>query len=410
MSSEPESSVVTVQRQSQPESPPRLLYAGEVDVQAYCHGSLLLYRLLQDYPKDRLHILETSPGGSEKERRIPGVAYEHLPLPGRFLFHNRFTRLYAGLLPQASSQLGRELCDRLCSLPWDALITVAHGHSWIPGFDLAVKLGRPVHLVVHDDWPRYTASSRLMQRRLDVEFARRYRSATSRLCVSPHMEKEYRRRYHAPGKVLYPARGEGALMRGETPRASSGKLTNPVVAFAGTIATEGLEQVLQLCARALRSLNGRLLIYGPTTEEHLSRHGLEEPNLEVRGLIPPDQMVDELSREADVLFLPMSFAPADRDMIQINFPSKLTDYTATGLPVLICAPPHSSAVQWEHDFPGCAAVVDHADEPALTQALRRLCDEPEWRSALAARARQVGNECFDPRQAQHVLHEALAAA
>ncbi len=41
-----------------PESHPRLVYAGDVPVEASFHGSALLYRLLADWPADRLMIIE----------------------------------------------------------------------------------------------------------------------------------------------------------------------------------------------------------------------------------------------------------------------------------------------------------------------------------------------------------------
>ena len=55
--------------------------------------------------------------------------------------------------------------------------------------------------------------------------------------------------------------------------------------------------------------------------------------------------------------------------MKISFPSKLTDYTATGLPLLIHAPAYSSAVRWaraEHDV---AEIVDEPGEAPLRAAI-----------------------------------------
>ena len=53
-----------------PEGPlPRLLYLGDVPVEASYHGSALIYRLLQHYPVDRLMIIESNlfrPGTSPR--------------------------------------------------------------------------------------------------------------------------------------------------------------------------------------------------------------------------------------------------------------------------------------------------------------------------------------------------------
>ena len=63
------------------QSLPRLLYIGDVPVEASYHGSALLYRLLEDYPKERLKIVEAGVQLSRPERRLAGVAYEDRRLP-----------------------------------------------------------------------------------------------------------------------------------------------------------------------------------------------------------------------------------------------------------------------------------------------------------------------------------------
>ena len=47
---------------------PRLLYLGDVPVEASYHGSALLYRLLQAYPAERLTIIEAGIVRDEAER------------------------------------------------------------------------------------------------------------------------------------------------------------------------------------------------------------------------------------------------------------------------------------------------------------------------------------------------------
>src|SRR4051812_48302616 len=39
---------------------PRLLYVGDVPVEASYHGSALLHRLLSDYPHEKLTVIETA--------------------------------------------------------------------------------------------------------------------------------------------------------------------------------------------------------------------------------------------------------------------------------------------------------------------------------------------------------------
>jgi hypothetical protein len=118
-------------------------------------------------------------------------------------------------------------------------------------------------------------------------------------------------------------------------------------------------------------------------------------------------MIKRCRSEADVLFVPMSFAKADKANVEISFPSKLTDYTAMGLPLLIHAPAYSSVVRWALENPGVAEVVDTEDTGRLAEALKSLARNPEHRTRLAAEALAVGNRLFSHAAAVARFHGAL---
>ena len=68
---------------------PRLLYVGDVPVEASYHGSALLHRLLSDYPHDRLTIIETATE-SDPDRRLPTVNYISHPIGKARWLNTRF--------------------------------------------------------------------------------------------------------------------------------------------------------------------------------------------------------------------------------------------------------------------------------------------------------------------------------
>jgi hypothetical protein len=68
---------------------PRLLYVGDVPVEASYHGSALLYRLLANYPPDRLTVIETG-APSLPSRRLPAVNYLSQPLARQRWLNTRF--------------------------------------------------------------------------------------------------------------------------------------------------------------------------------------------------------------------------------------------------------------------------------------------------------------------------------
>jgi glycosyltransferase involved in cell wall biosynthesis len=139
-------------------------------------------------------------------------------------------------------------------------------------------------------------------------------------------------------------------------------------------------------------VNGRLLIFGPLTTESAQQVGLNDPNTKICGLLTSDELLARLREEADALFVPMSFAASDRNNMELAFPSKLADCTATGLPLLIYGPAYCSAVTWARENPGVAEVVE--SEAALGDAVTSLAQHPEHRLALGTKALEVGRQYF----------------
>src|SRR6185369_2166000 len=68
---------------------PRLLYVGDVPVEASYHGSALLHRLLSDYPHDRLTVIETATA-SDASRRLPKINYISHPIGKARWLNTRF--------------------------------------------------------------------------------------------------------------------------------------------------------------------------------------------------------------------------------------------------------------------------------------------------------------------------------
>ena len=389
-----------------PEDPlPRLLYLGDVPIEASYHGSALIYRLLQRYPADRLMIVESNLFRPGTDRRLPGVRHATITIGRRRLLQTRFHHWYSRWLLLRAASRTSQLNDLLDGFAPDAVLTVAHGYSWVTAARYADQIGIPLHLIVHDDWPRIVAA----QSKVEREFSRIYRQAASRLCVSPFMAEEYEKRYGVAGTVLLPARAPNtATFNGFAQRLQESH-AGPVFAFAGTLNSPGYGKLLIDLAAHLARHHGTLRLYGPLTTAQAQASGLTGANVRVEGLLPPAQLLERLRAEADVLFVPMSFADADRWNMRMSFPSKLTDYTAVGLPLLICGPADCSAVRWAQANPGVAEVVASDDAAAIGLAVDRLCGDRDLRIALARTAQAVGRRDFSAEHAEAILHAALVA-
>jgi hypothetical protein len=377
-----------------------LLYVGDVPVESTYHGSALLHRLLAGYPAGKLTILETG-APSQPNRRLTNAKYEACRLDySRWLktrFHPFAMAWFSHLAPRALAAL--------TGVEFDSVLTVAHGFGWLAAARLAEERSTPLHLMIHDDWPRVAKMPVGFRAWLDGKFAAVYRQAKTRMCVSPSMQRDYEKRYGETADVLYPSRALDLPQFTAPPERLSENDHQFTIAFAGTINSPGYTQTLIALHDALAAVNGRLLLFGPLTPEQARQTGLDLPNITVCGLLNWPELMTRLRDEADALFVPMSFDQADRSNMEMAFPSKLADGTAVGLPLLIYGPAYCSAVRWAKENPGVAGVVEAREQ--LGKVVQRLAGDPSHRQALGKRALEVGQEYFAHEKVQAVFNRAL---
>ena len=131
---------------------PRLLYIGDVPVESSLHGSALIYRLLQNYPPEKLRIIEGSTRNSLPERRLKGVPYGSVPVGWRRPLSTRFYR-WAHLTYTVGAAFRIGAVERLLDgFQPEAVLTVSHDFLWVTAAGYARRHGLPLHLICHDDW------------------------------------------------------------------------------------------------------------------------------------------------------------------------------------------------------------------------------------------------------------------
>ncbi|MBC8002842.1 MAG: hypothetical protein H7X97_09675 [Opitutaceae bacterium] len=389
---------------------PRLLYLGNVPPERSFHGSILLYRLLEHYPADKLLVIEGNLFPSRADRRLPGVRYETLREGSRRLYCTRFARLYRTWLTATAASRADQLQGLVRDFKPEAVLTIPYYFSWITAAHFASQNRLPLHLIVHDEYvdaPFVLESYKPRLRRL---FGETYRNAATRLCVSPYMALEYEQKYGAAGNVLYPGRAADAEVFSTLPEKllQSRDMAELSVAFGGTTGSAGGIRVLAQVAQALQSVKGILKIFGPIDPDRARASGLNASNIQFKGSLNPESFKQALREEADVLLVPMNFSPDDAANARLSFPSKLADYTAVGLPLLIVGPPYCSGVRWAEDNAPVAELVTREDIGDIKAALQRLgCRE--HRIALAHAAMQKGNEFFGHKSVEKAFHGYLQA-
>ena len=375
---------------------PRLLYIGDVPIESTVAGSLFLYRLLKDYPVDSLCIVEGNIiTTSQPEKRLPDVTYQTLSVGYERLLRSRFVFLYTSYLFLTAKWKSHQFTNLVKTFQPEAILTVAHGLSWITAAELAKKHNLPLHLIVHDEWTSSTAVVSQLKNTIEKVFGDIYRQANSRLCVSPYMQELYQKQYGVKGCVLYPFRGKDVLVFEQPPDRLLKSSTSLVFAYAGSISSTAYANSLVSLGQVLEKTGHRLVIYSPLSQELINQIGLNQPNITTHSLIPDyKKFIRTLHEEVDILFVPMSFEGEHRPNMEISFPSKLADYTAIGLPLLVWGPAYCSAVRWVKENPGVAEVVENQEMTALAHSMKKLTESPEYRYTLATNALTMGFNYF----------------
>jgi glycosyltransferase involved in cell wall biosynthesis len=382
-----------------------MLYVGDVPVEASYHGSALLYRMLSNYAADRLTIVETATQ-SEPNRRLPNISYLAYPIAKSRWLNTRLHPYAVAWYTEVAAQVGPRIAETVNGFGFESVLTVAHGFGWQAAASIAQKRRVPLHLIIHDDWPRAADVAPGWRKWLDDRFARVYRQAQSRLCVSPAMTRDYEKRYGGPAEVIYPSRAVGCPDYDEPPAHLNLNDRPFTVAFAGTINSDGYIQALLALQNSLKQIDGKLLIFGPLTTAAAHEAGLNDPNTQICGLLNSSDLLARLREQAHALFVPMSFNPSDRPNMETAFPSKLADYTAAGLPLVIYGPPYCSAVTWAHENSGVAEVIE--SETNLEHAIQRLAIDTDLRITLGKRALEVGRQYFSHTRAQEMFYQSLS--
>ena len=193
---------------------------------------------------------------------------------------------------------------------------------------------------------------------------------------------------------MYPSRAVDVPLFDNPPQIRDLKNKRFVVAYAGSINIQGYVDALVSLSLILERISGKLIIYSNLSKKDIIRTGLNKGNIDIRAIIPFKELIYILRQEVDVLFVPMTFEPYLKIHMELSFPSKLTDYTATGLPLLIWGPSYCSAIRWAKENPGVAEVVDNQEITSLADSIKKLAESPEYRYKLATNALKMGFNYF----------------
>jgi hypothetical protein len=135
---------------------------------------------------------------------------------------------------------------------------------------------------------------------------------------------------------------------------------------------------------------------------------IDEPGVEYAGTHGLDELWSQVQADCDMVILPYCGPEHGHEKLyRTHFPSKLPEYLALGMPVLISGPSYATGVQWGVDHPK-ACVVVHWDSPGeWDPTLRRLAEDQDYRCALAQGAVAAANGELAPERIEFLFKSRL---
>jgi glycosyltransferase involved in cell wall biosynthesis len=353
--------------------------------------AMMLHRLLRAVsPADYCLISREDYSNIESEGdavRLP-ARYYYLPPEFQFKTPNRFdfrrVRELVNILIQVF-QRARRVVQLVKQEKCGAIMACSGDVVDIPAGYLASRWARlPFYVYLFDDylyqWTR--TLHRFFVRRAE---AIALKSAAAIIVPNEFLRDEYHRRYGVDSIVIHNPYEPRDTDETAKPLDQSTGHEEVSIVYTGAIYHANYDAVRNLLT-AIDHL-GR-----PHVKLHLytSQHPDVLDHENIRGPIVFHEHVSPLEarrmqREADLLFLPLSFNSGIPEVIKTSAPGKMGEYLASQRPILIHAPSDSfvSCYFKEHE---CGLVVDQDDPVILARAIERILDDEALRRRMSENA------------------------
>lgn len=370
----------------------RLVYIGDHSVEFSFGGHAFLAKLLEAADGRERVAVECGWEETAVADRLSGVDYRRCRFRLDRLQGTRFGRAHAWWLQTALPLRARRLRQVAGLQPSDLVVTVAHEFIWMPAL-AAAQLANAMSVVfVHDEWVKLYRDRFGGDMQAGVVFRKALARATRVLAVSEGMQDRLQNRYGIASEVFLPPRRRGGVRPEPTVRPAGRPFR---FAYCGQL-WSSYWQALRVLAEVGRERGWQLDVYTNAAGRRVA--GAEYGNVRVHDFLPEEKLVPHLAAEADALVVALDFGADGGPTMETMFSSKMAEYTATGLPVIIITPPHANMTRWGK-AQGCFVVIDRLDRDVVDRELSALVGDPDRCRALGTAAAELGAALFAPERA-----------
>lgn len=362
-------------------------------------GGIILWRLLRHWPADRMVVL-----GPPPPPHAETLACDYRPFKPP-ITRLQFTRL-ASLVPPLSPFMPSGLPDIMYSGDAVVLSVMQTSAYYAAAASFARRHGLRMGLVVYDD-PEEMERVRWWSRPLVRAFNRRaYRFADVRFCISPALRDALQVRYGADGDVLYPIRDRSLAPRAPDVNRTLRNARGLTIGFAGSMVSYGYSLRLKQLLPELRRAGASLRLYADRTPAFAGEAGVEFAGRSET----PARVWERVKAECDAVILPYCGPDLGHQaMYRTHFPSKLPEYLALGMPVIVTGPPEATGMAWALVHPQACIAIESGPTARWQTELKWLRDEPDYREALARGAVAASLGDFDPALIERTFLARLTA-
>lgn len=232
-------------------------------------------------------------------------------------------------------------------------------------------------LYIVDDWVNTKINSRYFasfwRHKYDRDFRHIINRADGLLSICQYMTDEYRRIY---GKVFYPFHNPVNIAEWQSidvlPKYENDKVA---ILYVGKINDDTTPCLLDMC-KTVDELNlmRDSFVFDIYSPDYGSKAFLFDGKVGVH-VFPPiaHEDIPKVMKSYSALFLPLGFSKQSRSYVRLSMPTKLTEYLASGRPVILYCPEEIALAKYLTDK-NCAVMCTDNDTFKLKSTVASLQD------------------------------------
>lgn len=368
---------------------PNILIISSQIPQTINAGSLQLYRVLEQYPKENIRSI----GPIEAKAEQLAQSFDPFVLPIR-LTTTRFAHIANTLntvkmLPDISvSKIDKLLEDFKPDLVLTLIEILPYAFAALR-YAKAKKL--PLMTVTMDKPGDFTYIYPSFKQKQLNRIREIYEYANVNLGVSNEMAEHIRTTFNTKADVLYFCPPEG--LKARNPQLA-GSLRNPphlTIGYAGSL-NLGYGYQLDKIRSTFETTGTRLNIYSH------NQPWFPSDNYNYRGSFTQYEVWDRIKEECDAVILPYHFQDGTKEtsVYSTHFPTKLSEYLTLGMPVIVIGPEWATGVKWALQHPDDVLSSTNENGRTLKEIFEKLKIDDELRLKYSINPTRATEE-FSPK-------------